>query len=110
MEDEIKVKKLVKKAPAKDKSVSRASTAKKIKDLTTFSGEVGLFELSKQLKKGAVGTNFIVVARVKPKSGLKNTLVWLANSSGDITFPEPVKEFRSDDITDAINQLGYKLV
>lgn len=107
MNEEKKTKKQYKSKAEKAPSVS---TAKKIKDLNTFSGEVGLFELSKQFKKGSIGTNFIIIARVKPRSGLKNTLVWLGNSSGDITLNEPVKEFRSDDIIDAINQLGYKLI
>lgn len=94
----------------KPKKQSKASTAKKIRDLTTYAGEVALFELSKQLKKGVLGTNFIIVAIIKPRNGLKNILVWLADEEGNIPNTETIKEFTAVDMKDALKQLGYQLV
>ncbi len=86
----------------------RSSTAKKIKDLTNYAGEVALFELSKGIKKGPINHKYVIVVRNKPTSGQNNTSIWLANEAGTISYTEPVKEMFSDNMQDALSQFGYK--
>ena len=90
--------------------MSRRSTAKRIKDLNNYSGDVGLFELSKLIKKGALSSKYVVVARFKPRSGVKNTTVWFSNEKGDIVSIDPLSEGASKDMVDALDQFGYKLI
>lgn len=90
--------------------MSKGSTAKKIKDITRYAGEVGLFELSKQIKKGSLSTKYVVAARFKPTSGAINTTIWFSNDKGTVEFIEPIAQYNSKDMTDAFNQLGYNLV
>lgn len=88
----------------------KRSTAKKIKDLNNYSGEVGLFELSKEIKKKNFSSKFVIAARYQPTSGEKNTTIWFANSVGSVNILQPIVEISSSNMTDAFNQLGYKLV
>lgn len=90
--------------------MSRGSTAKKVRDLTNYGSEVVLLHLSKQVKKGGITTNFVIVARAKPISGMKNTTVWLSDKDGKMAFIEPIQEFYSKDIAEAAKTLGYTLV
>lgn len=90
--------------------MARKSTAKRIRDLNTYVGDVGLFELSKMAKNGADSSKFVIVARIKPRSGARNTIVWLADENGKMTSQRPIKEFASKDMIDALDQFGYKLV
>lgn len=90
--------------------MARKSTAKKVKDLNNYAGEVAVFELSKQIKKGGITTKHVVVARFKPRSGSKNTTIWISNEEGVIEMFEPLAEMASKDVTDALDQFGYKLV
>lgn len=99
------------KCPRKDIIVymARKSTAKKIKDLNNYAGEVGLFELSKQVKKGGLTTKFVIVARFKPSSGSKNTTVWLSDEKGVTSITEPIAEYVTTDMNDALDQFGFNL-
>jgi hypothetical protein len=89
--------------------MSKKSTAIKIMDIGRYAGEVSLFELSKQVKKGALSTKFIIVGRFKPRSGVNNTSIWFSDKNGNITFMEPIKEMRSESMLDALDQFGYRL-
>lgn len=90
--------------------MAKRSTAKRIKDLTRYQGDVALFELSKQYKKGAVSTKYIIVGRFKPRSGSINTTAWFANGEGKISLSEPIMQSNSKDMADALDQLGYNLI
>lgn len=97
-----------KKAP-KEK-LPKVATAKKVVDLTNYTGEVAQYELSKQLRQGALGSKYIILARLKPRSGSKNTTVWFTNEEGQITNLDPYKEYVSESAEDALAQIGYKLI
>lgn len=89
--------------------MANKSTATRIKDLTNYVGDVALFELSKGIKKGKDIHKHVVIARAKPRSGLFNTNVWLADEEGKLLSTVPVKTLVTSDMIDALSQLGYKL-
>lgn len=90
--------------------MARKSTAKKIKVLNNYSGEVAVFELSKKVKKGSISTSFVVVARFKPRHGKNNTTIWFSDGNGHINIIEPILETVSEDMTGALATLGYTLI
>lgn len=87
--------------------MANKSKATKIRDLNNYAGEVALFELSKQVKKGAISTKFVIVARFKPSHGTKNTTIWLSNDKGVVSFTEPITEMVSKSMQDALDQFGF---
>ena len=90
--------------------MTQKSTAKRIKDLPNYLGDVALYELSKGIKEGKVNHKLIILAKHKPRSGSANTSVWFAGSDGKMLTTKAFKSFTSTDLEDAFDQLGYRLI
>lgn len=88
--------------------MAKKSTAKKIKQLTNYAGDVGLYQLSKQMKQGSLGSRYIVVSKTKGASGTPVIHVWLADEDGRISQVKPITGLKEMPLKDAFFILGYE--
>lgn len=87
------------------------ATAKKIKPIDRYFGDVGIYQLSKGLKRGRNSIKYLVIFRGRPGSGKPVVSVWPSDDSGVVKdFANPTWSFIGKSIAESLQELGYELI
>ncbi len=85
------------------------SKARKILSIDRYVGDVGVYDLSKKIKKGKTSYEFLLIARTQPASGRPRVTVWFSDETG-VPKDEPIREFKGISIKEALKEMGYELI
>lgn len=83
--------------------------SRKIKTLERYGSEVGVYDLSKPLKKNKEKITFVVIAKPRPISGKPVITVWHSDEHGAVQNNVPLFTFKGIEISDALREMGYNL-
>lgn len=83
--------------------------SRKIKALDRYTGEVGVYDLSRKLKKGKISADFLLISKPKPVSGKPITTIWASDEFGT-PIGQPLYNFKGMEVKEILLELGYKLV
>ena len=91
------------------KKRSTLGKARKIKQLTNYIGDVGVYELQKGVRK-PFKTEFLLIASTRPISGPAGIAMWVCDEHGVVEVPKPRHTFQSLELSQALNEIGYTLI
>lgn len=87
----------------------KKATAIKVKQLGQYIGDVAVYKLSKQIKRGGLTSNYVLVSKARPLSGSMHITVFFAEESGTVLNPQPIAEFPDMSYEEVFQSLGYEL-